>query len=131
MNSMSHSPNITQFESLRRIDSVSVPGVSFCVRRVSLAQRIELLTAARELLRRYEFLSAGTEPERLEGALGTALATRLYVEWGLAKVEGLRIDDAECTAAVLIEKGPEGLCAEVAAAVQRELGLSEDERKNF
>jgi hypothetical protein len=131
MNSMSHSLNVTNYQSLRRIDSTSVPGVSFWIRRVSLAHRIELLTSVRELLRRNEFLSAGSELERSEAALGSVIATRLYVEWGLARIEGITIDDAECTTALLVEKGPEDLCAEVAAAVQHELGLSEDERKNF
>jgi hypothetical protein len=98
---------------------------------VSLAHRIELLTSVRELLRRNEFLSAGSELERSEAALGSVIATRLYVEWGLVRVEGITIDDAECTTPLLVEKGPEDLCAEVAAAVQHELGLLEDERKNF
>ena len=127
---MSHSPNVTDYESVRRIESKTAPGVSFWVRRVSLAQRIDLLTSVRELLRRHEFLSAGTDSDRIESALGTAVATRLYVEWGLLRVEGITIDGSECTPNLLIEKGPEELSAEIAGAVQHELGLSEDERKN-
>jgi hypothetical protein len=128
---MSHSHNTTNYQSLRRADSTAVPGVTYWIRRVSLAQRIELLTGVRELLRRSEFLNAGAELERTEAAIGAVEATKLYVEWGLARIEGITIDDAECTAALLVEKGPEDLCAEIAAAVQRELGLTEDERKNF
>jgi hypothetical protein len=127
---MSHSPNVTNYQSLRKIESTAVPGVTFWIRRVSLAQRIELLTAVREVLRRNEFLNAGSELERSDAALGSVLATRLYVEWGLERIEGITIDDADCTTALLVEKGPEDLCTEVAEAVQHELGLSEDERKN-
>ena len=119
-----------QFESSRRLESDSVPGVMFWVRKTSLAQRIELLTRVRELTRKHEFLKAGGPAELMEASLGDLLTTQLYVEWGLERVEGLSIDGQDASVALLLEKGPEDLCVEIAREVQRECGLSEEERKN-
>ncbi|MGH9622868.1 MAG: hypothetical protein ACRD4G_00845 [Bryobacteraceae bacterium] len=62
--------------------------------------------------------------------MGDLLVERLYLEWGLAEIEGLAIDGTSATPALLIEKGPEPLTREILASIQAELGLSEDERKN-
>jgi hypothetical protein len=45
-------------------------------------------------------------------------------------VEGLTIDGEPATAASVIEKGPVALADEILGAIQRECGLSGDERKN-
>lgn len=119
-----------QFESSRRLESESVPGAVFWVRKVSLAQRIDLFTRVRELTQKHEFLRSGNQAEQMEGALGDLLTVRMFVEWGLERVEGLRIDGQDASVSLLIEKGPEELCAEVASAVQSGCGLSEEERKN-
>ena len=129
-NSMLPSREDLQFESTRRLESQSVPGAVFWVRKTSLAQRIELLTRVRELTRKYEFLRAGGPAEQTEASLADLLTTRLYVEWGLERVEGLSIDGQDASVSLLLEKGPEELCAEIAHAVQKECGLSEEERKN-
>jgi hypothetical protein len=53
------------------------------------------------------------------------------VEWGLAELEGLSIDGQAATVELLIDKGPEELVDEIVSALQAEIGLSEEERKNF
>ena len=129
-NSMLPSHKSFQFESSRRLESQSVPGAAFWIRKTSLAQRIELLTRVRELTRKYEFLMAGGPAELMEASLGDLLTTKLYVEWGLERVEGLCIDGQDASTTLLLEKGPEELCLEIAQEVQKECGLSEEERKN-
>jgi hypothetical protein len=118
------------FESNRRRESQSVPGTVFWIRKTSLVQRIELVTRVRELTRKYEFLKAGDPTEQMEASLADLLTTRLYIEWGLERVEGLSIDGQDASVSLLLEKGPEELCAEIAHEVQKECGLSGEERKN-
>ena len=110
-NSMLPSHKGFQFESSRRVESQSVPGAVFWVRKTSLAQRIELLTRVRELTRKYEFLSAGDPAELMEASLGDLLTTRLYVEWGLERVEGLSIDGQDASVTLLLDEEDRRNCA--------------------
>jgi hypothetical protein len=112
-------------------ESLSVPGVRYAVRTVSLSQRIELTKSARDLCSKYEFLKAGDTGDQLEASLADLLIRRLYLEWGLAKIDGLKIDGSPATLDSLIEKGPEPLTDEIIGSIKAELGLTEDERKNF
>jgi hypothetical protein len=130
MKFISHSHKDTDFGSHRWFDSETLNGVRFAVRRPSLSQRIELMRRVRDLLLNNDFLASGSEPEKLEAALADLLVRRLYLEWGLAKVEGLRIDGEIATTDTLISCGPEDLAEEIASRVQLECGLSEEERKN-
>ncbi len=124
----SHKPST--YQSVLWLESTKAPGVRYAVRRISLGQRLELTKRALELSLRHDFLKAGGDSEKLEAALGDLLVERLYLEWGLAEIEGLAIDGTSATPALLIEKGPEPLTREILASIQAELGLSEDERKN-
>jgi hypothetical protein len=90
-----------------------------------------LTRRARELSIRNEFLKGGDSPEQLEASLADLLVRRLYIEWGLAELTGLRVDGKPATLEVLIDKGPEALVDEIISAIRGQLGLSEDERKNF
>jgi hypothetical protein len=118
------------YPSLIRCESRAVPGVQYTVRRVSLAQRIELTRSVRELCLKHEFLQAGDGADQLESALADLLIRKLYLEWGLADMTGLRIDGNPASVATLVEKGPEELSDEIVARIKSELGLTEDERKN-
>jgi hypothetical protein len=80
---------------------------------------------------RNEFLRAGDAPEQLEASLADLLVRRLYIEWGLAELTGLSVDEEPATVEVLIDKGPEALADEIISAVREQLSLSEEERKNF
>ena len=127
----SPSPSEATYSSLSWHRSKSLPGVRFAVRRMSLAQRLELNRRVRELMLSHEFLKAGSATDQIEAAGADLLVQKLYIEWGLAGLEGLSIDGQTATVELLIEKGPEQLADEIISAIQEEIGLSEEERKNF
>jgi hypothetical protein len=127
----SPSPKEVSYSSLSWHESKTVEGVRFAIRRVSLAQRLQLNQRVRELTLQHEFLKAGPTTDQLEAAWADLLVRKLYVEWGLAGLEGLSIDGDTATVELLIDKGPEALVEEVVSAIQDEIGLSEEERKNF
>lgn len=131
MKLISPSPKKTAYSSLSWHESKAIEGVRFAIRRVSLAQRLELNKRVRELMLRHEFLKAGPAADQLEAAWGDLLVRKLYIEWGLARLEGLAIDGEAATVELLIDKGPEELVDEIVAAIQDEIGLSEEERKNY
>jgi hypothetical protein len=131
MKFLSRLRSIPSYSSLAWHESESVRGVRFAIRRISLAQRIELMKNVRDLALRHEFLKAGEPSDQLEASLADLLVKRLYLEWGVAAVEGLRIDDQAATLETLIEKGPERLSDEIIDQIRAELSLSEEERKNF
>jgi hypothetical protein len=123
--------NKSNYASVLWFESETVQGVRYGIRRISLCQRIELTKKARELSIRHEFLKAGDASDQLEASLADLLVRKLYIEWGLAELTGLRVDSEPATVEVLIEKGPEALTDEIIAAIRGQLGLSEEERKNF
>jgi hypothetical protein len=127
----SPSPRKASYSSLSWHESMTIEGARFAIKRVSLAQRLELNKRVRELTLRHEFLKAGPGADQLEATWADLLVQKLYVEWGLAELEGLSIDGQAATVELLIDKGPEELVAEVVSALQAEIGLSEEERKNF
>lgn len=107
------------------------PGVCFTIVRMSFGRRVELVRQIRELAGKVEFLEAGKDAgEKIEAALLASEIDRLYLLWGLVKIEGLELDGQAATPETLVRAGPECLCREILAAVKGELGLSEDERKN-
>jgi hypothetical protein len=84
----------------------------------------------RELILKNEFLRAGDSADKLQASLSDLLARRLYLEWGLAEIQGLLIDGSEADIDLLICRGPEGLIEEIISQIESESGLTEDERKN-
>jgi hypothetical protein len=117
--------------SVETCASARYAGVRYEIRRVSFGGRIELARRIREIGRRAEYLEAGTDArDRLEATVLAAEIDRVYLEWGLASVEGLEIDGVVATAASLIEAGPVDLAEEILAKIKAECGLTEDERKN-
>jgi len=119
------------YESVTVVESLCAPGVSFSVAKMSFGRRVELMRKVRDLARRVEFLEAGKEPgERMDAALLQAEIDRLYLTWGIEKITGLELDGAPATTESLAESGPEELFREAVAAVRRETGLTEEERKN-
>jgi hypothetical protein len=107
-----------------------IRGVAYAVRRISLGQRIELVQRTRALTLQNEFLRAGDAPDQMSAALAELYAQRLYLEWGFVEMTGFTIDGEAPTAALLIDRGPEALCHEIVEAIQSEMSLSDDERKN-
>jgi hypothetical protein len=128
---MSHSDEVMNYESTLTLNSETRPGVRFTIRRVSLAGRNQLVRSVRDWSARQEFLNAGEElQERIEANVLANEIDALYIRWGLVRLDGLRIDGSGATTETLIESGPEDLAREIAAAVKRQLGLSQEERKN-
>jgi hypothetical protein len=98
---------------------------------MSFGRRLDLVRRVREVAHALEIDAAGaTVQEQLRAAATNAEVDRLYLEWGLLSIEGLEIDGALATVSSLFENGPEDLCREVVAAIKRECGLNEEERKN-
>ena len=122
--------NVQDCPSVTWFSSQVAPGVRFAVRRVSLQQRIELNRQLRELTLQYEFLKTGDASSQLEAALSDLLVAKLYIEWGLAGLDGLSIDGQKATAMSLVAHGPENLTNEIVQQIQAESVLTEDERKN-
>ncbi len=118
------------YESLTWHKSATVDGVRFATRRVSLGQRIELTRNVRELSLKYEFLKAGEPSDQVEASLSDLLVRKLYLDWGLAELSGLRIDGEPATVEKLIEKGPDTLSSEIVDRIKADFELSEEERKN-
>jgi hypothetical protein len=113
------------------VESRAVPGVTFTIAKMSFGRRVELMRRVRELARRSEFLTAsGDAGEKMDGLLLQAEIERVYVRWGVKAVSGLAVDGVEASVELLAEAGPEELFREALAAVRREAGLKEEERKN-
>ncbi len=120
-----------RYESTVELASQRMPGVRFRIKRISVKRRNELAKRVLAILPELEHQSAGETPgdQMRATALATELTT-LYLSWGLEAIEGLLIDGRAATSDSLLESGPEELCDEVAAAIRRECGLTEEERKN-
>jgi hypothetical protein len=98
---------------------------------MSFGRRLELVKRVRDLGQQLEFFRAGAEAqERVESVMLAAEIDRLYLEWGLLRVNGLDLDGEPASKEAFIASGPEGLCREVLSAIRRECGLSDEERKN-
>ncbi len=123
--------NQTEYSSVVWYNSNVYQNVRYSIRRISLTQRIEMAKRIHELSNKYEFLKAGDALERTEAHLADLLVRQLYLEWGLAGIEGLIIDGKNASVERLVEKGPESLCDEIVSSVRAELELSEEERKNY
>ena len=118
------------YQSVAWFDAESTPGVRFGIARISFGRRIELARAIREIGKKSEFLEAGDDVrEKLDAAVMAAEIDRMYLEWGLAGVEGLLLDGEKATPETLIEKGPIALASEILQKIRAECGMTEDEEK--
>jgi len=125
------SDKTVSYESETTLEAKSTPGVRYTIRRISFALRGDLARRVRELSGRAEFHAAGDSvQDRIEASVLANEIDQLYLRWGLAGLSGLTIDGEEATVETLITKGPEDLALEIAAAVKRQIGLTEEERKN-
>src|SRR5882762_6635717 len=98
MNCTSPSADAVRWDSEREFASEKFSGVHFRVSRMSFGRRLELARRVRELAQRVEFLAAGESvQEKLEAAVLSNEIDRLYVEWGLASVDGFLIDGEPAT----------------------------------
>ena len=120
-----------KYSSETLVKSRAVPGVTFAIGKMSFGRRVELMRRVRELARQAELTAAGTEAgDKMDAALLQAEIDRTYVLWGVRSVTGLTVDGAAAGPELLAEAGPEEVFREALAAVRKETGLSEEERKN-
>ena len=120
-----------EYASEKRIESQALPGVWFTIARMSFGRRIELTRRIWELAGKVEHLEAGGDARgKLEAALAGTEIDRVYLSWGLRKVEGLTVDGEQATPERVAEHGPEALCREAVAAIKAECGLTAAETKN-
>jgi len=121
------------YTSSVEIESTAIPGVRFRLRRVSFGRRLELARILQDRLEAIQRLTLSPEsPARAaETALLSAEIDAIHARWGVVAIDGLEIDGAPATIDSLIDAGPEELLKEILAAVRRETGLDEEERKNF
>ena len=119
------------YESLQIVASEVAEGVSFVIAKMSYSRRVELMRKVRDLARELEFLEAGSTPaDQMDAALVEAEINRLHLIWGLQSISGLTLDGLDATPIMLAENGPEELFREALAAVRKQTGLTESERKN-
>ena len=123
-------PGSTSYESQLWLESEILPGVEFSLRKISLSQRIELSSRVRDLTLRNEFLRTGGPKDQLEASVADLLVQKLYVEWAVVDLRGLRIDGQPASVGLLLERGPESLVREIVDAIYANLELSDAERKN-
>jgi hypothetical protein len=120
-----------EYESTVAIQSSSFPGVNFSVNRISFGRRMELCRRIREIGQKLEFLDAGDNfREKVEANLLSHEIDQIYLEWGLAGIEGLTIDGETANLELVIAKGPEALTKEIVEAVKAQCGLTGEQRKN-
>lgn len=125
------SPEPVAYSSVRSFESKVLPGVAVTVHRMSLARRIELARMIQNVLPGLNYSSAGTSAsDHLDASIAAAEIDRIYVRWGLQRIDGLLIDGADATPSSVFELGPEALVREIVAAVRSECMLNEEERKN-
>lgn len=138
------------FDSTVTRESMSLPGVSFTVRRLNQIERArrdfsiadETLKIA-ELITRHAQLNPGEEKRlspdeaaevgRINQELDFLVNMHLKpsaIRAGLVSIDGLQIDGEEATTEILIARGPRELVEEVWQACQESAGLGDEERKN-
>lgn len=124
-------PREVLYASERTVESQASPGVTFTVRRISAASRLDLigrlgaLAAQLEMLRSSELL-----PDRVQAEALRIQIDREYLFWGLRKLSGLCIDGAAADAELLFASGPEPLVQEIVQCIRKECELDANERKN-
>ncbi len=120
-----------EYWSKLTLRSEEFPGVEYTIQRMSLGRRIDLGKRVRQTGLKAEFLQAGDSlRDRVEVGILQNEIDRLYLEWALMSVTGLRIDGEEAGPPLVIERGPESLTREILTEIKRELDLTEEERKN-
>jgi hypothetical protein len=119
------------YHSTIRKESRVFPGIWFEIRRPSMNARLELLRLVRAQGHSLPFHSASEEVEdQLRTKELLISIDAIYIRWALHRIGDLWIDDQPADCDILIEKGPETLCREIAETIRAECFLSEEERKN-
>lgn len=114
-----------------RYQSTSCPGVRFRVKRMTLGGRIELLERIYPLLKEAESMAAGTsQSDQVRNQLSTLKVQEALLAWGVVELDGLCVDGVEIPAREVGRSAPEKLAQEMLTVIQRQIALTEAERKN-
>ena len=120
-----------KYYSTIRKESRVFPGVWYEIRRSSLKSRLELLRLVRTEGHSLHFHNASEDfADQLRSQELLKVIEAIYIRWALLRLVDLSIDDQPADCDLLIEKGPEDLCREIAESIREECFLSEEERKN-
>lgn len=112
-------------------DSRVFPGVRYEIRRPSLRGRLDLLRLVRAEGHSLAFHNGSTEiTDQIRSKELLTAIDAIYIRWALIRIDDLVIDDQPADCELLIDKGPESLCQEIAESIREECFLSEEERKN-
>ena len=107
------------------------PGVRYEIRRPSLSGRLDLLRLVRAEGHGLTFYNGSEElADQLRTKELLTAIDAIYIRWALLRIEDLLIDDQPADCELLIEKGPESLCREIAESIRDECFLTGEERKN-
>jgi len=111
--------------------STCCPGVSFRVKRMTLGGRIELLERIYPLLKEAESMAAGaSQSDQVRNQLCTLKIQEALLSWGVLELRGLCVDGIQISAAEASNGAPEELVQEILGVIQRQIALTEAERKN-
>lgn len=123
--------HMVTYTSTKPIQSKTLPGVTFHIRKMSLDTRLRMLESLSEVSKQLDFHQAGeTLHDQLQTHTLSALTESVYIRTGLEEISGITIDGQPATTESLIRCGPERLTREIAEAIRQEAFLSEEERKN-
>jgi hypothetical protein len=112
-------------------DSRVFPGVRYEIRRPSLNGRLALLRLVRAEGHSLAFHNGSEDlTDQIRSKELITAIDAIYIRWALIKIDDLLIDDQPADCELLIEKGPESLCREIAESIREECFLSGEERKN-
>jgi hypothetical protein len=117
------------YDTAVAVSSALSPGVIYIIEKMSFVRRLDLMKSIRNLAIQLEFEMAAEKSDTMTVSVLTAQIDCLYLRWGLREVQGLFIDGNPATPELLTSAGPEELFAEALAAVKRECGLTDVQKK--
>jgi len=130
MSCTSHSPE-RDIASYASFESEAYPGVEFRVRKMTLRQRIALLSELRELYQEAEFGKAGSSgSDQIRAQVSGLRIEERFLKWGVVQVQGLVVDGREVAVDELAEWAPEPLASEMLRRIAQCIGLTPGEEKN-
>ncbi len=120
-----------EYASAEWHESDVLKGVRYKLARISLARRVEITSRVRALVAEAEYhVSSDGMLDAIAAAEVEAKVHQAYLQCGLLELRGLRVDGETCGVAELVERGPEGLCREIAGRIRALCVVSQEERKN-
>jgi len=121
----------TELEGAASFDSAEYHGVTFTIRRMTLRQRIYLLTDLHALYREHDFSKAGTsQADRINAHLSSLRIDEIFLRWGVLAIEGLSVDGKRLCVEDLAEYAPEGLVREILFRIRESIALDPGDEKN-